>query len=153
MYQSKWRLAQNNQGFTLLEALFSFTVFILLAHILLAVLFWIQQMNTTYFTNEEIAWELFVHDMQQTLLNVKEIKLSNDSKSMEVFHKDSNEVKKINRSGDVLRLIVNNQGNTPLLIGIQNAWFTWDGNYMTLSVIFNNGIEKERRFYVQNNTQ
>ena len=152
MHQSKRRIVQNSQGYTLVEALFSFIVFILLAHILLAVLFWIQQMNTTYFKNEEIAWELFVHDMQQSLLNVKELKLSNDSKSLEVFYTNSSDIKKINRSGDVLRLIVNNQGNTPLLIGIQNAWFSWDGNYMTISVVFNNDIEKERRFFVQNNT-
>ena len=152
MQQSKRRRVQNSQGYTLVEALFSFIVFILLAHILLAVLFWIQQMNTTYFTNEEIAWELFVHDMQQSLLNVKELKLSHDSKSLEVFYTNSSDIKKINRSGDVLRLIVNNQGNTPLLIGIQNAWFSWDGNYMTISVVFNNDIAKERRFFVQNNT-
>ena len=152
MHQSKRRIVQNSRGYTLIEALFSFIVFILLSQIMIVVLFWIQQMNTTYFTNEQIAWELFVNDMQQTLLNVKELKLSNDSKSIEVSYTNSIEVKKINRSGDVLRLLVNNQGNTPLLIGIQNAWFNWDGQYMTISVIFNNGIEKERRFFVKNST-
>ncbi|QCR32842.1 ComGF family competence protein [Lysinibacillus sp. SGAir0095] len=151
MHQSKWRVVHNSQGYTLLEALFSFSVFVILAQILLVVLFWIQQMNTTYFTNEDTAWEFFVYDFQQSLVNVKEIKLSNDSKTVDVFY--INDVKKINRSGDVLRLIINNQGNTPLLIGVRSALFNWDGQFLTLSVIFNNGVEKERRFFVQKITQ
>lgn len=152
MHQSNRRLIESSQGYTLIEALFSITVFVLLSHIMLAVLIWIEQMNTTELSNNQVAWELFVNDIQQLVLNVREIKFSNDAKSMEIFYTNSSEVKKINRSGDVLRLIVNNQGNTPLLVGIQNAWFTWDDQYMTISVIFNNGIEKERRFFVQNST-
>ncbi|PYF03488.1 competence type IV pilus minor pilin ComGF [Ureibacillus chungkukjangi] len=152
MHQSNRRLIESSQGYTLIEALFSITVFVLLSQIMLAVLIWIEQMNTTELSNNQVAWELFVNDLQQLVLNVREIKLSNDTKSMEIFYTNSSGVKKINRSGDVLRLIVNNQGNTPLLVGIQNAWFTWDGQYMTISVIFNNGIEKERRFFVQNST-
>ncbi|MCM3389930.1 ComGF family competence protein [Ureibacillus chungkukjangi] len=152
MHQSNRRLIESSQGYTLIEALFSITVFVLLSQIMLAVLIWIEQMNTTELSNNQVAWELFVNDIQQLVLNVREIKLSNDTKSMEIFYTNSSEVKKINRSGDVLRLIVNNQGNTPLLVGIQNAWFTWDGQYMTILVIFNNGIEKERRFFVQNST-
>lgn len=151
MHRSKRRLIHNNRGFTLLEALFSMSVFLLLSHILLIVLFWIHQMNITHFTNEETAWELFVYDIQQLFTNVQEVKLSSESSTLELSYTNSSEVKKINQSSDVLRLLINNHGNTPLLVGIQNVRFDWDGRFITISVIFINGIEKERRFFVQTN--
>lgn len=149
MHQSKWRIVQNSRGYTLLEALFSFTVFVLLSQIVLLVFFWIQQMNNTFSTNEQVAWELFVQEVQQSFTNVQELKVSNDSKTIEVFYSKPEDTKKINRSGDVLRLIINNEGNIPLLIGIKNVSFDRDGPFLTISVIFQNGVEKERRFFVQ----
>ncbi|MFC7684728.1 competence type IV pilus minor pilin ComGF [Ureibacillus sp. GCM10028918] len=147
------RIVQNNQGYTLLEALFSFVVFVLLSQILLLVMFWIKQMDTTFFTKEHVQWELFVQDVQQSFSNVKEVRLSDQSNTVEVFYTESRETIKINRSGDVLRQTVNNEGNIPLLIGIDSAVFGWDGEFITIAVIFQNGIEKERRFFVQTNTE
>lgn len=149
MHQRKRIMVHNSQGYTLLEALFSFTVFVLLSQILLLVIFWIQQMNNSFNTAEEVAWEIFVQDIQQSFRNVVELKVSNDAKTMEVFYADPKEDKKINRSGDVLRLIVNNQGNIPLLIGIKGVSFRRDGQFIIISVIFQTGMEKERRFFVQ----
>lgn len=151
MYQFKWRIVQNGQGYTLLEALFSFVVFVLLSQIFLLIIFWIKQMDTTFYTKEQAQWELFVHDVQQTFSDVKEVKLSNQLQTLEVFYEEPNETKKLNRSGDVLRLQINNQGNIPLLIGVESTLFDWDGEFITISVIFQNGIEKERRFFVQKN--
>jgi len=149
MHQSRRVIVQNCQGYTLLEALFSFTVFVLLSQILILVFLWIQNMNTSFFSNEEAAWELFVQDIQYYFVNVEELKVSNDTKTMEVFYADPKATKKINRSGDALRLLINNQGNIPLLLGIKSVSFRKDGDFAIISVIFQNGIEKERRFFVQ----
>lgn len=149
MYQSKWRVVQSNHGYTLLESLFSFVVFVLLSQILLMVIFWIKQMDTTFFTKEHVQWELFVQDVQPFFLNVEEVKLSNQSQTLEVFYKNPYETIKLNRSGDVLRQLINNQGNIPLLIGVDHTMFDWDGKFITISVKFQNGMEKERRFFVQ----
>ncbi len=149
MHQPRDRIIRNDHGYTLLEALFSITVFILLSHIVVLVYFWIQQLNTTFAANEQVAWELFIQDMQQVFIEVKDLKVSTDSKSVEIFYTNPEGTKKINRSGDVLRLLINNQGNIPLLIGIENVAFGWDGQYINISVIFKNGLEKERRFFVQ----
>ncbi|MDN4493317.1 competence type IV pilus minor pilin ComGF [Ureibacillus aquaedulcis] len=153
MHQSKWRIIHNSQGYTLLEALFSLVVFVLLSQILLLVMFWIKQMDTTFFTEEHLQWELFVQDFQDSFSNVKEVRVSNQSNTLEVFYMKPDESIKIDRSGDVLRLTINHEGNIPWLIGIESALFSWDGQFIKISVIFQNGIEKERRFFVQTNTE
>jgi len=152
MYQSRRRIVRNSKGYTLIEALFSFTVFILLSHILVFVYSWIQHLNTSFFTNEQVAWELFVQDVQQTLINVEKIFLTSDSRTIEVTYQNSEETRKINRSNDTLRLITSNQGNIPLLIGVKNVWFEWSDYILTITVEFQNGLEKERRFFVQTGT-
>ncbi|HWK23998.1 MAG TPA: competence type IV pilus minor pilin ComGF [Ureibacillus sp.] len=152
MYQSRRRIVRNSKGYTLIEALFSFTVFILLSHILVFVYSWIQHLNTSFFTNEQVAWELFVQDVQQTLINVEKISLTSDSRTIEVTYQNSEETRKINRSNDTLRLITSNQGNIPLLIGVKNVWFEWSDYILTITVEFQNGLEKERRFFVQTGT-
>ena len=106
-------------------------------------------MNTTFSTNEQVAWELFVQDIQEAFNDVAELKVSKDSRSVEVFYANPVDTKKISRSGDVLRESIDNEGNIPLLIGIKSVLFTWDGQFMMISVIFQNGLEKERRFFVQ----
>lgn len=153
MYQSKRRIVQNSQGYTLLEALFSFLVFVLLSHILILFIFWMKQMDTIFLTKEHAQWELFVQDVQQFVSNVEEVKLSNQSQTLEIFYKNPYETIKIKRSGDVLHQLINNQGNIPLLIGVENTLFDWDGQFITISVEFQNGIERERRFFVQTNIQ
>lgn len=153
MYQPKWRIVQSNQGYTLLESLFSFVVFVLLSQILVMVIFWIKQMDTTFFTNEHVQWELFVQDVQPFFSNVEEVKLSNQSQALELFYKNPDETIKLNRSGDVLRQLIDNQGNIPLLIGVDHTRFDWDGNFITISVKFQNGMEKERKFFVQTNAK
>ena len=153
MYQSKWRLVQNSRGYTLLEALFSLSVFVLLSQIVMVVMIWIQQMNTSFFTNEQVSWELFAQDIQSSFWNVKDIKLSSDSKTIELSYTNTTEIRKLNRSGDVLRQLVDNQGNIPLLIGIKSVEFEWEGQFLTISAEFQNGLEKERRFFVQTNNK
>lgn len=140
----------NNQGYTLLEALFHIIVFGLAVQLVLLVLLWMQQMNSTFFTNEQVAWELFAQDVQNYFDNAETITLSEDSRSLDV-HYASGSMSRINQSGDVLRLRKDHEGNIPLLMGIQKVSFEWHEPFLSIEADFLSGIKKERRFIVQPN--
>ncbi|RHW38494.1 hypothetical protein D1B33_06340 [Lysinibacillus yapensis] len=147
MHYSKRNKHLNGKGYTLLEALFNFVVFIMLSQIVLLVLAWIQQMNATFLTNEGAAWELFIQDMQQYFVEVENVSLSSDSTSIDIYYPIQT-IYTINQSGDVLRL-KKNDGNVPLLIGIKSVFFKWDNQFISIEATFQNGIKKERKFFVQ----
>lgn len=149
MHQSKWGVLLNSQGYTLIEALFQFIVFILLSNIIIMIVFWMHQMNSTFFTNEHVSWELFVQDVQEYFVNVDSVKITNNFERMEIYEKNSLDSKQIDRLGDVIRLRKNNQGYVPLLIGVKSAQFTIEDGFLTISVEFLNGLKKERTIFVE----
>lgn len=153
MYRAKRRKLLNNKGFTLLEALFQFVVFILLVTILMMVVLWLNQMNQSLLTDENVTWELFVQDVQQLFSNVDKITVKEKYEQIEIAYVDSVDRKQIDRYGDVIRLQTNDKGYVPLLIGIQKVQFGLEGDFLTIYVEFRNGVVKERTFFVQKNYQ
>ncbi|MFL0505570.1 competence type IV pilus minor pilin ComGF [Ureibacillus sp. 179-F W5.1 NHS] len=153
MYRAKRRNLLNNKGFTLLEALFQFVVFILLAAILMMVVSWLNQMNHSLLTDDDVTWELFVQDVQQLFSNVDEITVKEKSELIEIAYVDSVDRKQIDRYGDVIRLKTNDKGYVPLLIGIQKVQFRIQGDFLTIYVEFQDSVVKERTFFVQKNYQ
>ncbi|MEK9198660.1 competence type IV pilus minor pilin ComGF [Ureibacillus sp. FSL E2-3493] len=153
MYRAKRRNLLNNKGFTLLEALFQFVVFILLAAILMMVVSWLNQMNQSLLTDDDVTWELFVQDVQQLFSNVDEITVKEKSEQIEIAYVDSVDRKQIDRYGDVIRLKTNDKGYVPLLIGIQKVQFRLQGDFLTIYVEFQDSVVKERTFFVQKNYQ
>ena len=153
MYQSKGNCYINNKGYTLLEALFQFIVFTLLSHLFLFMMLWIHQMNDSLFVNEHVAWEMFVQDVQQYFINVDELSTSSVYKRVTIQSINASEKKQIEFYGDVIRLQTNDKGHVPLLIGVKNVDFKLHDHSLTISVLFHNGIEKERTFFVQKDNQ
>ena len=153
MCQSKRNSYINQRGYTLLEALFQLTVVALLSHLFIFSMLWIHQMNKTFFDHEQIAWEMFVQDVQQYFKNVEKISSSSIYKKVTIQSVNSSETKYLEFYGDVIRLQIDEKGHVPLLIGVKNVDFTLHQEYITISVLFHNGIKKERTFFVQKYNQ
>lgn len=149
MYQSRRRSLKNSKGYTLIEALFQVVAFVLFCHLLILIYFWINQMNNSLLANEQVAWELFVQDVQKYLINIEEITVSNNLAEMELKQVDSSERRQLDRYGDIIRLRTNNKGYIAMIIGVRNAQFKLNGNVLTISVEFQNGLKKERTFLVE----
>ncbi|MFC5540254.1 MAG: competence type IV pilus minor pilin ComGF [Bacilli bacterium] len=146
MHRCQWRVRNNRNGFTLIEALFHLLTFTLLAQLILAIYLLIQQWNDTFLADEQIKWEIFIQDFQQYLIDIEDVYWM--ANSLYIVESPSKTLK-INKISDVIRLQVNGQGYVPLLIGIQNAEFVISDNLLTVKVRFLNGIEKERTLFVQ----
>ncbi|SOC27379.1 competence protein ComGF [Ureibacillus xyleni] len=150
MYQSIRRNRLNSNGYTLIEALFNLIVFILFVHLLISIYSWLNQMDDALTTNEHVAWELFVNDFEQYLLNVKQIELSSIIEdTIFISYVDSQEIVLVSRYEDIIRLQKSFEGYVPLLTGIKEFSFNLYGNYLTISVVFQSGLVKEREFFVQ----
>ena len=106
-------------------------------------------MNNTILTNEHIAWELFVKDVQKYFTNVEEISVSKKLNELNIKQVDITDHRQFDRYGDIIRLRINNKGYIPLLIGIRNAQFELNGNLLTIKAEFQNGLTKERTFFVE----
>nr|WP_106779857.1 competence type IV pilus minor pilin ComGF [Lysinibacillus timonensis] len=137
------------QGYTLPEALFQLVVFYLLAQLLIVIYFWLDKLNDSYFMNEEIAWEIFVNDFQNYLNNVVTIQVTGYNDKVELEYANSTRKIQIGQSKDIIRKQVDNVGNVPMFIGIQNLKFELHNHELHMTVRFQNGRLKERTFFVQ----
>lgn len=146
MYQQKRRPLLNNRGFTFVEALFQVVVFLLFSQFIYYIFIWNNQLNDIN-TIEEANWELFIYDFEQYFNNVLEISVNtNEIKLLTEGDERSIVINKIN---DALRMQRSDKGNVPLLIGIKDVTFHYDGNVLSVSVEFLNGLKKERHIFVQ----
>lgn len=149
MYQSIRRTLNNSHGYTLMEALFQIVVFVLFSHLLILIYLWISQMNSSLLNNEDVAWELFVQDVQKYLLNIEEITVSKRMDEIEIIQSNSTDRRQLDHYGDIIRLQTNNKGYIAMIIGIKKAQFELNGNFLTIEVEFQNGLIKERTFFVE----
>lgn len=145
MYQPR-RAILNKNGFTLLEALFQLVIFSLFAQLIILFILFIHQQNTSILSDDIVDWEIFVRDLQQYLVQVDEIQV--DYHSVNIIYKGREHIK-INKSGDVLWLQINDKGYVPMLIGVHIAEFSVTNDYLSIKVEFTNGLVKERALFVQ----
>lgn len=148
MYRSKWSRKLNEDGYTLLEALFHFVVFLLLAQFIVLLMMWMNQLNGMYNENEQIAWEMFVNDFSRNLTNIEDI-VVDDSGEIVISRKNQKGKIQINQYKEVLRKQVDGTGYVPLLIGIKKVDFSFEQNELKIAVEFLTGMKKERTFFVQ----
>lgn len=146
MHQWRWRIVRSGNGFTFIEALFQLVIFSLLAQVIFIFYLLIQQWHNTIVAEEQIKWEIFIHDLQQYLLDAEDIYIMNNS--LYIIDSSTKTIK-INKITDVIRLQINDQGYVPLLIGIRHTEFSLSNNIVTIKVEFLNGIVKERALLVQ----
>lgn len=149
MYQSTRRSLKNSQGYTLMEALFQVAVFVLFSHYLILIYFLISQMNNSLLSNEHVAWEVFVQDVQKYFLNIEEITVSKRMDEVEIKQINSTDRRQLDRYGDIIRLQTNNKGYIAMIIGIKDAKFELNESFLTIKVEFQNGLKKERTFFVE----
>ena len=149
MYRSKWSKKLNEDGYTLLEVLFHFVVFLLLAQFIALLMIWINQLNAMYNKNEQIAWEMFVNDFSRNLIGIEDIVVSDDSNEIVISKQNQEGEIQINQYKEVLRKQVDRAGYVPLLIGIKKVDFSFEQNELKIGVEFLTGMKKERTFFVQ----
>jgi len=135
----------NEKGYTLLEALFHLIVFVLVCHFLLLILLWAANMKTTMMTDEQAKWELFVFDMNMSLVNASSITIRRDQRRITL--QTSSKLHHFDCYRNMIREQVNG-GHVPLLIGINKCQFQLNNNELTIAVEFPSGLKKERTYYV-----
>lgn len=135
----------NENGYTLLEALFQLIVFVLVCHLFLLVILWAANMKTTMLTDEQSKWELFVFDMNMHLANASSITIRRDQRRITL--QASNTLHHFDCYRNMIREQVNG-GHVPMLIGINKCQFDLNDNELTIAVEFPSGLKKERTYYV-----
>lgn len=149
MYRSRRNNKLNEHGYTLLEALFHFVVFLLLTQFIVLLISGINQRNSTFFENKQIQWEMFVSDFRKNLNDIEEITVTDDAKEIIISKRNEEEKIQINQYNGVIRKQVNRKGHVPLLIGIKKVNFSFEQSELKINVEFINGLKKERTFFVQ----
>ena len=135
----------NEQGYTLLEALFQLVVFVLIAHFIVFIMIWFAEMKTTVLFDEQSKWELFVYDLNMYLNDISSFSIRKDQKRITFQAADT--IHNIDCYSNIIRDQVNG-GHVPMLIGINKCQLKYEEDMLTVAVEFPSGIKKERTFYV-----
>jgi len=136
----------NEQGYTFLESIFQLIILTIFIHLFLLFFFWkgsIEQYYTDYSSTE---WELFSADLQYLLSDVSEIRMVNAGRT--IRFKNNRGLIDIEQSRTVIRKRVDATGHVPLLTGVKEVFFTFDGITITAHVTMLNDSVKIRGFAV-----
>ncbi|MEG0260323.1 MAG: competence type IV pilus minor pilin ComGF [Lysinibacillus sp.] len=136
----------NEKGYTLIESLFQLVVFIIFSNIFILMMYWYAQSEATLFSKEHLAWESFVNDMNSYLVDVEALQLLASDKGIR-FLKNT-DIIDIEQSSDVIRKQVRDEGHEPMLFRVKKCRMKYENDEVTIVVEFNNGLKKERTFYV-----
>ncbi|WP_341299669.1 competence type IV pilus minor pilin ComGF [Lysinibacillus sp. FSL H8-0500] len=135
----------NENGYTLLEALFQLMVFVLVSHLFVLIMVWFADMTSTMLTDEQSEWELFVYDLNRYLHEVSTFSIRDDHKR--ITFQRGEIVYHIDCYRNLIREQVNG-GHVPMLNGVDACQFRYIDNMLTVAVKFPSGMQKERTFYV-----
>ncbi len=136
----------NEQGYTFLESIFQLIIMAIIIHLFLLFFYWkgpIEQYYTDYSSTE---WELFSADLQYLLSDVSEIRLANGGRTIRL--KNNRGQIDIEQSGTVIRKRVDTTGHIPLVTGVKEATYRFDGMTITAYVTMLNDSVKVRGFAV-----
>jgi competence protein ComGF len=136
----------DEQGYTFLESIFQLIILTIFLHLFLLFFFWKDPIEQKYFDNSSTEWELFSLDLQELLTDVSEIQVLNGGNAFHLL--DSRGKINIERSGTIIRKVVNGEGHVPLVTGVRAAMFTFDGITLTAHVTMLDNSVKTRGFAV-----
>ena len=136
----------DERGYTLLESIFQLMIMTVFIHLFLLFFFWKEPIEQQYADYSSTEWELFSLDLQHILSDVSEIRLVSAGKSIRL--KDARGVIDIEQSGTVIRKRVDGAGHIPLLTGIRNVTYTFDGITLTAHVTMQDHSVKVRGYAV-----
>lgn len=136
----------NEQGYTFLESIFQLIIMTIFIHLFILFFFWKGPIEQYYTDSSSTEWELFSADLQYLLSDVNEIRLVNGGRTIRL--KNNRGVIDIEQSGTVIRKRVDTTGHIPLVTGVKEATYTFDGMTITAYVKMLNDSVKVRGFAV-----
>ncbi|PZX07236.1 competence protein ComGF [Psychrobacillus insolitus] len=136
----------NEQGYTLLEAILQLSVLMLFSQIFLLTVGLVFRVESTVTNPTETEWGLFVYDVERYLNDVDEIHVQEGVKGIR-FHKAGDEYD-IELYDTLIRKQKNRLGHEQMLLHVKSFTTKLEGQSLKLSVEFANGIKKEQTFYV-----
>lgn len=132
-YFQKQRFAKyrNEKGFTLLEVLFAFTIFMTIVFFMIPVLHIVVDNNDSYGRLQEMEWDVFCSQVK------KEIRISTKAEvvSGRLVLTNNNESIYYEKYGSNLRRRVNFSGHETLLQNVSSVTFTRIHNSIKINVI------------------
>jgi len=136
----------NEQGYTLLESIFQLIIMTIFIHLFLLFFFWKGSIEQNYTDYSSTEWELFSADLQFLLSDVSEIRLVNGGRTIRL--KNDRGLIDVEQSGTVIRKRVDTTGHIPLVTGVKEATYTFDGMTITVHVTTLDDSVKIRGFAV-----
>lgn len=136
----------NEQGYTFLESIFQLIIMTIFIHLFLLFFFWKGPIEQYYTDSSSTEWELFSADLQYLLSDVSEVRLANGGRTIRL--KNNRGLIDIEQSGTVIRKRVDTTGHIPLVTGVKEATYTFDGMTITAYVTMTNDSVKVRGFAV-----
>lgn len=136
----------NNQGYTLVESLFQFIIFMILTHLVVLFFLWKAPIEKQYKESSSGEWELFSLELQELLEEVEFI--SETKQQTAVAFQTERGVITIESYGSLIRKLVDGAGHVPLLTNVKTATFEVEEYELTAAFEMLDGTKRVRTFAV-----
>ncbi|MBC1209412.1 ComGF family competence protein [Listeria booriae] len=135
----------NNQGFTLLESLFSLLIVIIIASFIPLIFQSYQSILKASDIDKNYEWQVFINQISKELNTSKQLAVSENS----ITFISSDKVITYEKYQNMLRRSVDNKGHEPLLTNIkQSIWTKLNDQQLLYTVIFEDDQELTARFQI-----
>src|SRR5699024_3135026 len=134
----------NEKGYTLIESILHLAIVSLLFFMTVAFLEWYAEVNRQIKDINEASWQQFSVDFQREIRQVQMVYPQSYHDQIN-FLTDRGRITIDYRSG-VLRKRIDGAGHIPLLTNLKRHQLKVEDEYVTVSVTFSNGLEKEGKF-------
>ena len=139
----------DNRGFTLIESIFQLVIFVAFIHLVILFIFWKEPIEQQYVNMSDTAWEMFVVDLQVSIVDVEEFNVHEDSRGIQ-FLTGRGRIDIEYRNG-VIRKRIDGLGHIPFLTEVHTSQFSFDGMRLSVDITMLDGTRRERVFAVGHN--
>ncbi|MEI4771412.1 competence type IV pilus minor pilin ComGF [Psychrobacillus sp. FJAT-51614] len=141
----------NENGYTLIEAIIQLSVLMLFSHVFAISIGWLYLMEETVTNPTETEWALFVEDVENYLIDLDMIIVQTGNKGIR-FKKNGDEYD-IEIYQNLIRKQKNRVGHEQMLLQVKTINTSIEDRLLYFSVEFMNGVKKEHTFYVTFNSE
>lgn len=141
----------NDRGFTLIESILQLMIFVVFIHLVILFIFWKEPIERQYNNMSDADWELFVVDLQDSIIDVEDFRIHDDKRGLE-FVTGRGRIDIEYRNG-VIRKRIDGLGHIPFLTEVNKTQFTFDGIRLSVDVTMLDGTRRERTFAVGLNSK
>jgi len=135
----------NEKGFTFVEMLFAFSVFLLTIHLTLSIIPTIHIQSTIGNSEEIMEWEMFIHQSKQELRGSRHFKVTSNKL---VFINAHNEMVEYEKYKHLLRRKVEGKGHEVILQNIDSIHFKLKPTSISIRSETISGIQLEAEIFL-----